>query len=901
MIRMVQSQSAGHAKAYFNDALSKSDYYVNDQELAGQWQGRLADRLGVDGVISKEAFFALCENKHPATGESLTPRNVENRTTGYDINFHCPKSVSVMHAMTNDGEILEAFEKSVYATMQLIEADSKTRVRKDGADSDRETKELAWANFVHQTARPVDGSLPDPHLHSHCFVFNATWDEQEKVVKAAQFRDIKRDMPYYQSVFQKTLADNLADLGYGIRKTAKSFEIENVPQQVLDLFSKRTDEIGRVAKDKGITDAKELSELGARTRAKKQKGHTMDELKDEWRSQIEKLGNNGHAGIVRHAPTRNLEKVSAIECVDYAILHCFERSSVMSERRLLESAYRYSMGKSGATGEDIKRAFESDDRIVKLVEKDQIVCTTREVLTEEKEMIDLAIEGFGKMKPLYDVAPELNLNGQQKSAVDHILTTRDRVSIIRGAAGTGKTTLMKEAVAKIKDAGKDVFVVAPTAQAARGILKEQEKFDNAQTVAKLLTDHALQTQLKGQVLWVDEAGMLGTKDMLGLLSLAKKHNAQLILGGDTRQHASVVRGDAMRVLSTVGGIRSAEVTKIYRQQTEGYRSAVEDLSNGHVLEGFQKLDELKFIKTVDAMNPNGQIVKDYLQAVTSGKKCLIVSPTHAQGDAVTAAVRQELQAAGLIGNKEIKAERLRSVGFTEAEKGDTRNFQSGQFVKFSQNVAGFGIGSLWEINCSNQKDILLVNAHGESKPFPVVDAKKYEVYEKGTILLAKGDKVLVNTGMTDLDNKRMENGTMLEVISIAEKGVIKLRNPISKRTHRVSTHLSYIDNGHCVTSQASQGKTVEEVFIYQPAATFPATDSKQFYVSVSRAKHQAHIYTDDKELLLEYAQDLGERQSAIEMLLDNKMHQEVVMLMQREKEQEQEIEIKTGKDHEPDR
>src|ERR1700678_4009296 len=142
MIRMIQSKAAGHAKAYFSDALSKSDYYVSDQEMAGYWQGKLAGRMGLKGATTKEAFFALCENINPATGEPLTPRTKEERTTGYDINFHCPKSVSVLHVLSKDDHILTAFKESVSETMQAIEADSKTRVRKNGTYDDRKTGEL---------------------------------------------------------------------------------------------------------------------------------------------------------------------------------------------------------------------------------------------------------------------------------------------------------------------------------------------------------------------------------------------------------------------------------------------------------------------------------------------------------------------------------------------------------------------------------------------------------------------------------------------------------------------------------------------------------------------------------------------------------------------------------------
>src|SRR5690606_34565586 len=102
-------------------------------------------------------------------------------------------------------------------------------------------------------------------------VFNATWDDVEKEFKAGQFGDIKRDMPYYQARFHKMLSDKLVESGYQIKRTKGSFEIVGVPKQVIDHFSKRTNEIGQIAAEKGITDAKELDGLGARTRSKKRR------------------------------------------------------------------------------------------------------------------------------------------------------------------------------------------------------------------------------------------------------------------------------------------------------------------------------------------------------------------------------------------------------------------------------------------------------------------------------------------------------------------------------------------------------------------------------------------------------------------------------------------------------
>lgn len=868
MIRMIQSSNAAHAKAYFSESLLKADYYINDQELNGHIQGKLAERLGISGLANKETFFDLCENVNPVTKEPLTPRTKEERTTGYDINFHCPKSVSIIHALSRDDHILKAFETSVRDTMLDMERDAKTRVRTDGQYDDRLTGELLWADFIHQTARPVDGHVPDPHLHAHCFVFNATWDESEQKIKAAQFRDIKRDMPYYQARFHKRLSDNLIDLGYGIKRTDQSFEIENVPENVTELFSKRTDEIGRIAKEKGITDAKELSELGARTRGKKQSGLSMAELKADWKRQIKDLGTEGdgkNERIIRHAPEKQKELVHAKDCVDHAVMHGFERASVIRDRRLLESAYRQTIGEKSITLDQVTDQLQVDKRLISIQERGQVMMTTKEVLSEEQHMVNLAKSGQGKLHPLYTKSPVLKLDGQQAAAVSHILTTTNRVSIVRGAAGSGKTTLMKEAVEHIEKAGKTVTVVAPTSQASRGVLKS-EGFENADTVAKLLVDQKMQQKLKGNVLWVDEAGLLGTQDMTALLDLANKQDARLILGGDTRQHSSVVRGDALRILNTVADIKSAEVSKIYRQRNEDYRKAVEDLSKGDVKSAFDRLDSISAIQQIDPLKPNEQLVNDFVKTIKDGKSALVVSPTHKQSDAVTEDIRKNLRNSGMLGKKEIQATRLVNLNLTEAEKSDWRNIKPDDRVQFSQNIAGISRGSIWHVEDSNDQHVCIRNNENETQLLPLNKSSHYDLYRKTDIGLAKGDQVRITRNGFDQNKKRMDNGQMLQVTSVKKNGDIDLVNNVSKAKYKIDKEFGHIAHAYCVTSHASQGKTVDEVFISQPASTFPATDSKQIYVSVSRGRDRVRIYTDDKEELLTHAARMGDRQSALELV-----------------------------------
>lgn len=876
MIRMIQSASAGHAKSYFADALSKSDYYINDQEMEGRFHGRLSAKLGLNQRATKDDFNALCENLHPTTGKPLTPRTNEDRTIGYDINFHCPKSVSILHALAKDDHILKAFEESVNETMLDIEEDSKTRVRKFGKQEDRETGELLWAEFTHQTSRPVDDHAPDPHLHSHCFVFNATWDKTEETFKAAQFRDIKRDMPYYQARFHKRLSDRMIELGYRVRLTDKSFEIEGVPQKVIDLFSKRTDEIGRVAKEKGITSQKELDALGARTRSKKQKGLTMAELKADWKKQMrdasKDIGDDDKA--VRFDKTREISKADAKGCVDHALKHSFERASVMQDRRILGTAYKQALGNRNVSLEAISKTFLGDNRVIRISEHGRLMCTTKEVLGEEKRMVDLAKKGKAKLTPLYAKAPDLTLNDQQADAVSHVLTTSNRVSIVRGAAGTGKTTLMKEAVHWMEKAGKQVTVVAPTAQASRGVLKE-EGFAQADTVARLLTDEQRHDALQNQILWVDEAGLLGTKDMTALLELAEKKNARLILGGDTRQHASVVRGDALRILNKIGGIATAEVTRIYRQRNEVHRSAVEDLSKGDVRSGFEKLDGLGAIKTIDPLNPNQELVNDYLKAIKKKKTALVISPTHKQGEAVTKDIRDRLRSTGKISKKEVAVLCLSNLNFTEAQKSDWRNFEPGQLVQFNQNLRGVKRGDLLKVKDAKDGKVIL-SGNGKSIELPTNKAEHFDVYHQKEIGLSKGDKVQITRNGFDEQEKRLNNGQALDVVSVSDKGKIILRNAQSKARYVVDRDFGHLTHAYCVTSHAAQGKTVDEVFIAQPASTFSATDAKQFYVSVSRGRDAVSIYTDDRDTLLEHAAELGERQSALELVKKPDAHLDAV-------------------------
>jgi conjugative relaxase-like TrwC/TraI family protein len=840
MLRIVQNTSAGGAKSYYSTA----DYYTEGQELEGVWRGQGAARLGLTGKVEQLAWDALCDNRDPATGVTLTSRQKRERRVGYDFNFHVPKSVSLLYNATRDDRILGAFRASVDETMRDMESEMKTRVRSGGRNEDRSTGNMVWGEFIHFTSRPVDG-IPDPHLHAHCFVFNTTFDDEEQRWKAGQFAGLKQDAPYFEGVFHVRLAQRLADLGLSIERTRTGWEVAGVPHTALTKFSRRTALIEAEARAKGVTNAHDKAELGAKTRERKQKNLSLDDLRQEWsarlsedeRSALDRVGQQLGGERIIHDAT------AAGESVERAIEHCFERKSVVPQRQVLAVALKRAVGQSSV--EAVEDSFRARD-VVTAVRDGRKMVTTRTVLEEEKRMIDYAREGRGTCKALaggQHVFRDARLNEGQRRAVLHVLTSPDKVIMIRGAAGVGKTTTMRETVDAIEKEGKHVFTFAPSADASRGVLRS-EGFSDAETVARLLADRNLQEQTRGQVIWIDEAGLLGTRTLRQVFDLADALDARVILSGDRQQHGSVERGAALRLLETEAGLVPAEIKDIQRQKGS-YKQAVQALSDGHTEDGFRHLDELGWIQEVSETERYKRLAGDYVASVADGKTALVVSPTHLEGEWITDQIRAALRNAGKLGQEQHIVHALVNAHLTASQRSDAANYAPGDVVVFHQNAKGF------------RKGQRIVAGIGD---LPLAQADKFDVFQPVTMSISPGDVLRITRNGETADGHRLNNGSLHTVKGFASNGDIRLENgwciPLDYG------HLAY---GYVVTSHASQGKTVDRVFIGQSSESFPASSREQFYVSVSRARERATIYTDDKAALLEAVSHSDERLSATEL------------------------------------
>jgi hypothetical protein len=619
---------------------------------------------------------------------------------------------------------------------------------------------MAWAEFNHFMARPVDGQ-PSPHLHAHCFVFNTTWDSAEERWKASQQGDLKRDADYWEAAFQSRFAKRLNDLGYATVKKGTSFTLADLPQSITDKFSERRNEIERKAAEKGIVDPVGKHALGYYGREHKTLDQGKAELRAEWASRLSPEERKALDNVIAGGGNSGHE-ITPAEAMSYSLDHSFERVSAISERRLQAEALRYGVG--NVLPEQVAGLSKRPDVVAVDVEGQRMV-TTKKVLADEIDMLKFARDGHERFRP-YCLEPGAlpGLSEEQMQAALHVLQSRDRVTGIRGGAGTGKTRMMKSSIAAIESSGPEqggshskVFVFAPSAQASRGVLRS-EGFQNAETLERLLLDEKLQKEVHGQVLWIDEAGMVSNRSMTRLFEVAKEQECRIILSGDYRQHASVESGDSFRLLESEAGVRLAELKKIRRQTSPQYRKAVEEISRGTAAgakKGFDRLDRMGAIVEATGDDRHKMLVADYVDAARDGKSALIIAPTRAEGARVTEELREALKERGALGDEREFIVR-RPTNWTDAQKQDARNYEPDMVVVFHQatpgvrqrangkreTTGGFDRGER-AVVLEGGKRVLLQREDGTQRVLPAQHSARFQVYMTDKLRVAEGDRIAI--------------------------------------------------------------------------------------------------------------------------------------------------------------
>ena len=838
------------ATTYFDEHLSHNDYYTEKQSQAGYWIGAGAELLGLEPgeVVTREAFLRLCDNLHPVDGTKLTQVHLKDRRIFFDFTCSAPKSVSILAVTMGDTRIVDAHREASRIALRELEAFAKTRVRIGGAMDDRATGNVIGAEFLHDTSRALD-----PQLHTHFTLFNATRDPTEKRWKALQTSGMFGAIRYATAVYRNELAARLHRLGYDTRQTAHGFEIEGVKPELIERFSKRAQQrnaaVAREEKKLGRKlSHNEVSHVVHQSRPRKLKNASEATVR---KAQLDEIGffeKRALRAVVTeaHGQRRDFkETVHLGAAMDHAMQHAFSRASVVEEHELLEPALVKGCGQLELA--ELRREFQRDSRLVRVGAE----YSTREILGTELAMIRHVNRGINVAEP---IAPRHRvaelLGADQRAALKLVLSSCDRITGLQGLAGAGKTTALRELHAAVKASGRELVVCAPSASATDVLRKEG--FSEAVTVAKLLTSDAPLSPRS--VLVVDEAGTLGTSDMLRVFVTARE--ARVVLVGDTGQHAPVAQGDALRILEAHSGFRFGRLTEIRRQRSAELKETVALAAKQRTGEAFARLIKAgEVVEQGDTAALHQKAAADYLEATQRGKAALVVSPTWAEIAAVTEAIRQKLREQKQLAAKEEKVRVFDPVGWTDAQKRLVDHYEPGLQLRFVKATAQFRAGETVAVVEPVGKQLRVQRSDGRAVTFaPGRAPSSFEVGQRREIGIAAGDVLLLRANAPGF-----VNGERVTVKAVQRERVSLVDGRELPRDYRTFSH------GYAVTSHAAQGKTVDEVLVVASSQSFPAVSQEQFYVSISRARERARIYTDDAELLGRRVEDTHTRKAAVEL------------------------------------
>ena len=542
--------------------------------------------------------------------------------------------------------------------------------------------------------------------------------------------------------------------------------------------------------------------------------------------------------------------MTAREAVAYAIGHLSEQRSIFAERELLREALLFGVG--SVTPAQIEAEMQNPlhglwvGTLAGGPDGRRFVST--DTLEAEERYIVSRVGHGGNACPIgvSDRLERGKLNDGQWQVVRGLLESSNRVNLVEGPAGAGKSTMLATFDRGATLMGETVGYLATTTQAAKVLARDG--FEMA-TVAYFLRSEKAQAAAAGGRLVIDEASMLGHKDAVSLFRAAEKHHIKLIFVGDAMQHGSVPRGSLLHVLKDYAGVQPHRLTQIMRQEDAGYRQAAELLSQGRTLEGFEALDRKEWVKEIgDDAERYRAMAADYVATIGSGESCLVISPTHREAAAITAEIRTQLKAAGKLGSEETTFTHLVNTNASEAERSQAWTYRPGDVLIFHQHAKGHVKGSRLVVD--------------DPASVPMEHAGKFSVYRPEEIALAVGDKIRFTGSVKPMrGDKAYKNGDTHTVAEITPGGNIRLDDG-----KVIAKDAGLFRSAFCETSFGAQGQTVKRAILGMAAESLAATNQEQMYVSASRAKLSVHVYTDDKQAVKNAIQASSQKHAALDLV-----------------------------------
>ena len=819
-----------------------------------------------------------------------------------------------MAILGGDDRLFEAHRGAVAEGYQALETLACVQGRNEQGNKQRTTTGvLCSARFEHDTSRALD-----PHIHTHFATPNFSITPEGKRY-ALETHDMIKAIRYAGKVYQSALRRNVENLGYSTRDKfsdkgqLEGFEIDGISDELCEKYSQRRGEIEEeIAAFKSVygrePTAAEIHVIAKETRGAKLAEISTQEVRARQRerasaeelAQIERV----RAQALNARKENHANELDAAELVALVRDHLAERNATFGEHDLIAEALNRGMGKVSLSG--LEAAIQADTELVRLDDQANAmrILTDRTNLAQEQESVAFVNSTIGTRDPInaafvpfselverdgawlrIDAARGVTEDySEQREAVDAMLKTTDQVFALRGLAGAGKTTALKEFDAGVRAAGKTHILLAPTTKAVEALRREIPGARVQTVEAFLLGARARESgtvaapRLKDAVITVDEWGLLSNRSGHALLAVARANGADVRFVGDTRQHVGVEAGDFGRTLEEHSKLRSVTVSQIRRQRDPEYRAAVADMAARRTKEGLDKLDQKGWIHE----EKSGYLIeaaRRYLEVSKYGRKLvtergephvLAVGPTHAEIRAFTADVRQQMKERGALSGPVIKRRAFVPHDTTRALRRSAKSYTPGlavTLVSEKTKVRGLSAREVYTVkqnqtqSAPKKKDfVTLVDGSGKEHTINVrANGDKLEIGAIGEIELQAGDRLWFRA-----NSSGVTNGTLATLAGTDEQGRL-----VTTDGFVVPNDYLKIAHGYATTSHTSQGLTTTFGVVF--GASF---DQKSIYVAHSRARERTDTYVPSKEAFLSRAERAsGERLGVLEAIANAKKEQ----------------------------
>ena len=891
MLTISKPLSSGQAQTYHAKEFTSKEqnYWSQKGEIHGEWQGQLAGRFGLAGAVSAADFARLSQGQHPETGEQLvrqrasyeyqgtdgtTVKTMEHRA-GWDATFSAPKSVSLTALVGGDDRVREAHRESVRVALEQLEHYTQARIGSNHVPET--TAKFIAAKFEHDTARPVDGYVA-PQLHTHAVIFNMT-ERENGQYRALQPQSLFASQQFATAVYQSELTYRLRQLGYEITAGRSGApEIKGYTQEYLDASSPRSQQIREYLERTGRAGF-EAAEIAAHSTRDRKEIHSPAEVMAAHRKLAGEFGHQAEA-VVRAARERQQHQERPAQTVDrvgesltFSRDKNFEREAVVDERALIRDGLRRGMG--DVTHSQVRANL--DARLsageFQLVERPgnspARKFTTAKTIAAEQEILRRVGEGRNQVQPALSRSQAIavadghvHLNRPQKTVVEDVLSSRDRVQGIQGYAGTGKTTTLSVVRAAVESQGYTVEGLAPTSRAARQLAQSGVETGTLQGfLARGTSSDATERK---HFYFVDESSLASTNQVREFLNRLGPQD-RVIFIGDVRQHQGVEAGRPFEQLQQAG-MRTAHLDEIVRQKDAALKSAVESLAKGDVSSALESLHKQGRIRQIpDAGERIRAIARSYVE---SPERTLIVSPDNGSRRELNFAVREELKIKGTLSRDEHQFKVLvQRQEMTGAERRWASGYEIGDVVRYARGSKTAGIeAGTYGVVAGSKPSANLLSVEQPSGNVVTYDPRRLtgvNVYREVADDFSIGDKIQFTAPDKSLG---VANRDLAVIDSLRPDGHISARLDNGRQIEFDALAHRHFDHGYAVTSHSAQGLTAERVLINAGTGVHPDLLNSRFgYVAVSRASHEATIFTNDSSKMGHQLEAQVTKTSAIEI------------------------------------